>query len=124
MVETKIWQMTLFQNLILFANHYGNLQEMLEMASFFKYVDLYLTSEWGRFHAGHSVYLRTSTRSWMIARVNCTAFKLYEYFRLIQGRNWVVTILLCIRKVPDSNLGPEIGYPGKSFLVVSLHIYR
>jgi hypothetical protein len=39
--------MTLFQNLILFTNHYGNLQEMLEMASFLKFVDLYLTSEWG-----------------------------------------------------------------------------
>jgi hypothetical protein len=36
--------MTLFQNLILFTNRYGNLQEMLEMASFLKYVDLYLTS--------------------------------------------------------------------------------
>jgi hypothetical protein len=33
MVQTKIWQMTLFQNLILFTNDYGNLQEMLEMAS-------------------------------------------------------------------------------------------
>jgi hypothetical protein len=33
MVQTKIWQMTLFQNLILFTNHYRNLQEMLEMAS-------------------------------------------------------------------------------------------
>jgi hypothetical protein len=47
--------MTLFQNLILFTNHYGNLQEMLEMASFLKYVDLYLASEWGRFYVGHSV---------------------------------------------------------------------
>jgi hypothetical protein len=55
MVRTKIWQMTLFQNLILFKNHYGNLQEMLEMASFLRYVDLYLTSEWGRFYVGHSV---------------------------------------------------------------------
>jgi hypothetical protein len=26
---------------------------MLEMASFLKYVDLYLTSEWGRFYVGH-----------------------------------------------------------------------
>jgi hypothetical protein len=41
--------MTLFENLNLFANHYGNLQEMLEMASFLKHVDLYLTSEWKRF---------------------------------------------------------------------------
>jgi hypothetical protein len=49
MAQTKIWQMRLFQNLILFTNHYGNLQEMLEMASFLKYVDLYLTSEWGPF---------------------------------------------------------------------------
>jgi hypothetical protein len=32
--------MTLFQNLILFTNNYGNLQEMLVMASFIKYVDL------------------------------------------------------------------------------------
>jgi hypothetical protein len=49
--------MTLFQNLILFTNRYGNLQEMLEMASFLKYVDLYLTSECGRFYVGHPVEL-------------------------------------------------------------------
>jgi hypothetical protein len=55
MVHTKIWQMTLFRNLILFPNHYGNLQDMLEMASFLRYVDLYLTSEWGRFYVGHPV---------------------------------------------------------------------
>jgi hypothetical protein len=36
MVQIKIWQMTLFQNLNVFTNHYGNLQEMLEMASFLK----------------------------------------------------------------------------------------
>jgi hypothetical protein len=42
MVQTKIWQMTLFRNLILFTDHYGNLQEMLEMASFLKYLHLYL----------------------------------------------------------------------------------
>jgi hypothetical protein len=36
--------MILFQNLILFTNHYGNLQEMLKMASFLRYVDLHLTS--------------------------------------------------------------------------------
>jgi hypothetical protein len=53
--QNKIWQMTLFQDLILFTIRYGNLQEMLEMASFLKYVDLYLTSEWGRFYVGHSV---------------------------------------------------------------------
>jgi hypothetical protein len=47
--------MTFFQNLILFTNHYGKLQEMLEMASFLKYVDLYLTSEWDRFYVWHSV---------------------------------------------------------------------
>jgi hypothetical protein len=41
--------MTLFQNLILFTNYYGILKQMLEMASFLKYVDLYLTSEWDRF---------------------------------------------------------------------------
>jgi hypothetical protein len=29
---------------------------MLEMASFLKYVDMYLTSEWGRFYVGHPVY--------------------------------------------------------------------
>jgi hypothetical protein len=44
--------MTLFQNLILFTNHYGNLQEMLELASSLKYVDSYSTSEWGRFYVG------------------------------------------------------------------------
>jgi hypothetical protein len=55
MVQTKIWQMTLFQNLILFTNYYVNLKDMLEMASFLKYVDLYLTSEWGRFYVGHPV---------------------------------------------------------------------
>jgi hypothetical protein len=47
--------MTLFQNLILFTNRHGNLQEMLEVASFLKYVDLYLTSEWGRFYVGRPV---------------------------------------------------------------------
>jgi hypothetical protein len=47
--------MALFQNLILFTNHYGNLQEMLEMASFLKYADLYLTNEWGRFYVGYSI---------------------------------------------------------------------
>jgi hypothetical protein len=57
MVETKIWQMTLFQNLILFTNHYGNLQEMLEMVCFPKYVDLYLTSDWGRFYVVHPIYI-------------------------------------------------------------------
>jgi hypothetical protein len=49
MVQTKIWQMTIFQKLILFTKHYGNLQEMLETASFLKHVDLYLPSEWGMF---------------------------------------------------------------------------
>jgi hypothetical protein len=44
--------MTVFQNLILFTNHYENLQEMLETASFLKYVDLYLTNEWGSFYVG------------------------------------------------------------------------
>jgi hypothetical protein len=47
--------MTLFQNLILFTNHYGNLQQMLEVAPFLRYVDLYLRSGWGRFYVGHSV---------------------------------------------------------------------
>jgi hypothetical protein len=47
--------MTIFRNLILFTNHYGNLQEMLEAASFLKYVDLYLKSVWGRSYVGHSV---------------------------------------------------------------------
>jgi hypothetical protein len=54
-VQTKIWQMTLFQNLILFTNHYRNLKEMLEMAFFLEYVDLYLTSEWDRFYVRHPV---------------------------------------------------------------------
>jgi hypothetical protein len=57
MVQTKIWQMTLFQNLILYTNHYGNLQEMLEAASFLKYIHLYLASEWGRFYVGHPVQI-------------------------------------------------------------------
>jgi hypothetical protein len=34
--------MTLFQNLILSTNHYGNSQEMLEMSSFLKYIDLWV----------------------------------------------------------------------------------
>jgi sugar phosphate isomerase/epimerase len=50
--------MTPFQNLILFTNHYGNLQEMFEMASFLKYVGFYLTSEWGRFYVGHPIELK------------------------------------------------------------------
>jgi hypothetical protein len=29
MVQTKIWQMTLFQNLILFTNRYVNLQTIM-----------------------------------------------------------------------------------------------
>jgi hypothetical protein len=62
MLQTKIWQMTLFQNLILFENHHGNLQEMLEMAFFLKYVDLYLTSEWRWFYVGHSVYIPSPNR--------------------------------------------------------------
>jgi hypothetical protein len=47
--------MILFQNLILFTNHCGNLQKILEMASFLKYVGLYLTSEGGGagFYVGH-----------------------------------------------------------------------
>jgi hypothetical protein len=57
MVQTKIWQMTLFQNLILFTNRYGNLQEMFEMAFFLRYVDFYLTSEWDRFYVGQSVFI-------------------------------------------------------------------
>jgi hypothetical protein len=47
--------MTLFQNLVLFINHYGILQEVLEMASFLKSVDFYLTRVWGRFYVGHPV---------------------------------------------------------------------
>jgi hypothetical protein len=54
--------MTLFQNVILFTNHYGNLQEMLEMASFLRYAGLYLTSEWGRFYVGHSVKSKVFVR--------------------------------------------------------------
>jgi hypothetical protein len=55
--------MTLFQNLLLFTNHYVNLQEMLEMAYLLKYVDLYLTSEWGRFYVGHPVLFRRASAS-------------------------------------------------------------
>jgi hypothetical protein len=70
MVQTKIWQTTLFQNLIFFTNHNRNLQEMLEMASFLKYVDLYLTSEWGRFYEADPVqpyvltYIRPYTHTY------------------------------------------------------------
>jgi hypothetical protein len=65
MVQTEIWQMTLFQNLILFTNRYGNLQEVLEMASILRFVDLYLTSEWGRFYAGHSVFIMKMLNLWL-----------------------------------------------------------
>jgi hypothetical protein len=68
MVQTKIWQMTLFQNLILFTNHYGNLQQMLEMASFLRYVDLYLTSEWDRFYVGHPVL--SLSLVWILQNIN------------------------------------------------------
>jgi hypothetical protein len=57
--------MTVFQNFILFTNHYGNLQEMLEMASFLKYVDLYLTSKWGRFYVGHLYDASYQRRRWI-----------------------------------------------------------
>jgi hypothetical protein len=56
--------MTLFQNLILFTNHYGYLQEMLEMASLLEYTDSYLTSEWGRFYVGHSVPTQWTHKLW------------------------------------------------------------
>jgi hypothetical protein len=80
MVETKIWQMTIFQNLILFTNHYGDLQEMLEMASFLKYVDLYLTSEWGRFYMGHPVLLSTFISPDYSAPEFCTKFLWIIYY--------------------------------------------
>jgi hypothetical protein len=57
MVQTKIWQITLFQNLTVFTSHYGNLQKMLETASILKYVDLYLTSEWGPVLRGTHIYI-------------------------------------------------------------------
>jgi hypothetical protein len=60
--------MTLFQNLILFTNHYGNLQEMVEVASFLKYVDLYLTSEWDRFYVGHPVANAPQIKYWSCKR--------------------------------------------------------
>jgi hypothetical protein len=62
--------MTLFQNLILFTNLYGNLQEMSEMASFLRYVDLYLTNEWGRFYVGHSVQHGSDYRLLVFLSVN------------------------------------------------------
>jgi hypothetical protein len=61
--------MTLFQNLILFTNNYGNLQEMLEMVSFLKYVDFYLTNEWGRFYVGHPV--QDAIQSFVHSEDNC-----------------------------------------------------
>jgi hypothetical protein len=58
--------MTLFKNLILLTNHYGNLQEMLQMASLLRYVGLYLTSEWGRFYVGHPVLQYVTFRLYFI----------------------------------------------------------
>jgi hypothetical protein len=84
MAQTEIWQMTLFQNLILFKNHYGNLVEMLEMASFLKYVDLYLTSEWGPVLRGTSC--RTSYNL-------CTLSKCNHSDRSDIGQYYVVRVI-------------------------------
>jgi hypothetical protein len=63
--------MTLFRNLILFTKHYGNLQEMLEMASLLKYVDLYLTSKWGGFYVGHPI-----ESCWGSSLATCSSYAL------------------------------------------------
>jgi hypothetical protein len=62
MVQTKKLQITIIRNLILSTNNYGNLKEMLESASFLKYVDLYLTSEWGRVYVGRSIHFQSGRR--------------------------------------------------------------
>jgi hypothetical protein len=77
--------MKLFQNLILFTKIYGNLQEMLEMASFLKYVDLYLTSKWGRFHVGHPTQTVTSEKSRMYH--NALHYVIFTILQLHSLRN-------------------------------------
>jgi hypothetical protein len=94
MIQTKIWQITLFQNLILFTSHYGNLQEMLEMASFLRYADLYLTSEWGRFYVGHPVHLNNLPsndidNSEKLLRINTS---------LCKGESWSCRVDINLRK--------------------------
>jgi hypothetical protein len=84
MVQTKIWQTTLFQNLILFTNHYGNLQEMLEMASLYLYA-LYLTSEWSRFYVGHPVYKQKLFQFLSPPNHQTYITELYSY---MQPLNW------------------------------------
>jgi hypothetical protein len=68
--------------------HYGNLQEMLEMASFLKYVDLYLTSECGPFYVGHPVF--THLHKQVLEHIFSVIFFIFFYvsalnsFRLLQ----------------------------------------
>jgi hypothetical protein len=49
---------------------------MLEMSSVRKYVDLYLTSEWGRFYVGHPVVYCQYCHVFMIMRTMRTAMYL------------------------------------------------
>jgi hypothetical protein len=79
--------MTLFQNLILFTNHCGNLQEMLEMASFIKYVDLYLTSEWGRFYVGH-LYFKIQSIQERKQQFTITEVNLLTLFKVVIAVNF------------------------------------
>jgi hypothetical protein len=93
MVQTKIWQMTIFQNLILFTNHYGNLQEMLEMASFLKYVDLYLTSVWGRFYMGYLYFLSHY--------MNLIHYDIQKFY--LSG---IFVVMMCRYAILDSGIHP------------------
>jgi hypothetical protein len=65
MVQSKILQMTLFQNLLLFTNHYGNLQEILEMASlWFSQICRFELNEWvgpGLLRTPCSLYTNAAT---------------------------------------------------------------
>jgi hypothetical protein len=103
--------MTLFQNLILFTNRYGNLQEMLEMASFLKYVDLYLTSEWGRLYVGYTVeYLRTSAvghlRSCSPSTDTLATASVSAGFWSWFLRHFLLRCAVALRNIPESALKP------------------
>jgi hypothetical protein len=60
--------------------HYRNLQEMLEMASCLKYVDLYLTCEWGRFYVGHPLQADISKQKPSKLLLNSTRFVRYRWY--------------------------------------------
>jgi hypothetical protein len=98
--------MTLFQNLILFTNHYGNLQEMLEMAFFLK--NMYLSSEWGRFYVGHPIYFN------IILIIFYTPRLLERYFCLSHSDgNYVFLSFPCVLLLLPF-LSPLFAYPNNS----------